>query len=173
MLQQLIFTPSCICLLGIIRDNFFNSFLFNMAWMHNTNQRCIADGGSAPLGTKTLCIPTRVPPALNVSSRDANWIYIHILRGSSTHPLFGGWFSVPISCASVVGMFFFSLILSSTIRKSQRVDKDTRLILTRHPKIIASLRFPSVLPDCFQMSKRMSFNLQRAFYKLTHGHIIG
>lgn len=104
-----------------------------MAWKQNMNQRRMTNGDSAPLGTKTLRITTRVPPALNASSPLCKLnLHTYSARLINT-PTF--WWVVSFSCASVVGMrwasdFFIYLffILFYTICKSQRVDKDARLL---------------------------------------------
>lgn len=149
VLHQLIFTPSCTCLWEIIGVFLFFYLFFNTTWKRNRNQRCKAGGASAPLETETLGITTRVPPALNASSRYANWICIQILRGSSTLPLCGGWsLSVAISCASVVSVrpasdfllfhfisflfFFYPTQLGKKVKKST----GARLFLTLHPQTV-------------------------------------
>lgn len=72
MLQQLIFTLCCTCLREIIGKIFFLTFYITQPRSKNANQRRMAEGDSAPSGTKALGITTRALPALNAASRYAN-----------------------------------------------------------------------------------------------------
>lgn len=137
-------------------DFFFNFSFFKHSLKAKSaaDQRRMADGDSAPPETQTLRITTRAPPALNASSRYANWICIQIQRGSSTHPLF--WRGLPqfrSAALSVVIFLFFLFFISRTSR---------RFLLNVPAQNIFTV---------FPIETKMSRNLWRVVWKLSF-HVV-